>query len=179
MRRLLIPVLIVLFCAVPAQGSIDSIGSLRKGVEWQRQATWYWQDIALVKRTPTGYAERKTSSRAYLKWTLRKWKERKSAAITHAANPPHLREWLCIYGYENGGYGWTANTGNGYYGGLQMDLDFQRAYGWNALQRWGTANNWHPLTQMWVASRAHRGYNGIAARGFYPWPNTARYCGLI
>jgi len=31
-----------------------------------------------------------------------------------------------------------------------------------------------PLEQMWVAERAYR--NG---RGFYPWPNTARYCGLI
>jgi len=27
---------------------------------------------------------------------------------------------------------------------------------------------------MWAAERAHR-----AGRGFYPWPNTARYCGLI
>jgi hypothetical protein len=27
---------------------------------------------------------------------------------------------------------------------------------------------------MWVAERALR-----AGRGFYPWPNTARMCGLI
>jgi hypothetical protein len=27
---------------------------------------------------------------------------------------------------------------------------------------------------MWAAERAHR-----SGRGFYPWPNTARYCGLI
>jgi hypothetical protein len=27
---------------------------------------------------------------------------------------------------------------------------------------------------MWVAERAHR-----SGRGFYPWPNTARHCGLI
>ncbi len=30
------------------------------------------------------------------------------------------------------------------------------------------------VEQMWVAERAHR-----SGRGFYPWPNTARYCGLI
>jgi hypothetical protein len=27
---------------------------------------------------------------------------------------------------------------------------------------------------MWIAEKAYR-----AGRGFYPWPNTARYCGLI
>src|SRR5205085_646291 len=61
-----------------------------------------------------------------------------------------------------------------YYGGLQMDLGFQRTYGRYLLARKGTANHWTPLEQMWVAERALR-----AGRGFYPWPNTARYCGLI
>ena len=55
-----------------------------------------------------------------------------------------------------------------------MDLSFQRTYGSNLLATKGPANNWTPLEQMWVAERAHR-----AGRGFYPWPNTARYCGLI
>lgn len=88
-------------------------------------------------------------------------------------HPPHRAAWLCIYSYENGGYGWKANTGNGYYGGLQMDLSFQRAYGWGLLRTKGTANHWTAHEQMWVAERAWR------TRGFYPWPNTARYCGLI
>jgi len=61
-----------------------------------------------------------------------------------------------------------------YYGGLQMDLGFQRTYGGGLLSRKGTANHWTPLEQMWAAERAHR-----SGRGFYPWPNTARYCGLI
>ena len=55
-----------------------------------------------------------------------------------------------------------------------MDLSFQRTYGRYLLARKGTANHWTPLEQMWVAERALR-----AGRGFYPWPNTARYCGLI
>ena len=59
-------------------------------------------------------------------------------------------------------------------GGLQMDLGFQRTYGGGLLSRKGTANHWTPLEQMWAAERAHR-----SGRGFYPWPNTARYCGLI
>ena len=34
------------------------------------------------------------------------------------------------------------------------------------------ADHWTPIEQMWVAERAYR-----SGRGFYPWPNTARYCG--
>ena len=55
-----------------------------------------------------------------------------------------------------------------------MDIAFQRAYGADLVRRKGTANNWSPLEQMWVAERAYR-----SGRGFYPWPNTARACGLI
>jgi len=51
-----------------------------------------------------------------------------------------------------------------------MDLAFQRAHGRRLLDRKGTADNWTPLEQMWVAEDAHR------SRGFGPWPNTRRYC---
>ena len=55
-----------------------------------------------------------------------------------------------------------------------MDYGFMSAYGRELLLRKGTADHWTPLEQMWVAERAYR-----SGRGFYPWPNTARYCGLI
>jgi hypothetical protein len=55
-----------------------------------------------------------------------------------------------------------------------MNLHFQRLYGRFLLRRKGTANRWSPLEQMWVAERALR-----AGRGFWPWPNTARGCGLL
>jgi hypothetical protein len=142
---------------------------LRGGIQWQRQQTWHWQDIALVPRTRTTYAEYLTKSTPYLRWTAKRWSNRRLAARRYAQNPPHMREWLCIHRYEGS---WTDPNAP-YYGGLQMDLSFQRAHGWDALQRWGTADNWHPLTQMWVAERAYK------TRGFYPWPNTARYCGLL
>jgi len=54
-----------------------------------------------------------------------------------------------------------------------MDYQFMRAYGADLLRRKGTADRWTPLEQMWVAERALR------TRGFTPWPNTARNCGLI
>jgi hypothetical protein len=78
---------------------------------------------------------------------------------------------LCIHRGEGG---WNAYTGNGYYGGLQMDLSFQRSYGGYLLRLKGTANSWSPYEQMWVAERAFK-----SGRGFHPWPNTARACGLI
>jgi hypothetical protein len=87
-----------------------------------------------------------------------------------AQNPPHKRQWLCIHRFEGA---WN-DPGPLYYGGLQMDLSFQRAYGGGLLARKGTANHWTPLEQMWAAERAHQ-----SGRGFYPWPNTARYCGLL
>ena len=81
-----------------------------------------------------------------------------------------LTELLCIHNYEGK---WTANTGNGYYGGLQMDLKFQRTYGSVFYERWGTADNWPVWAQVEVARRAYG-----AGRGFTPWPNTRRACGL-
>jgi len=83
--------------------------------------------------------------------------------------PPHYRELLCIHRGE----GSWSDPGAPYYGGLQMDWGFMRTYGGHLLRTKGTADHWTPLEQMWVAERA------IRTRGFYPWPNTARACGLI
>lgn len=82
-----------------------------------------------------------------------------------------VRAFVCIHQREGA---WNANTGNGYYGGLQMDYDFMRAYGEEFLRAWGPAHNWPPSIQIAVAIRAY-----FSGRGFYPWPNTARRCGLI
>jgi transglycosylase-like protein len=76
----------------------------------------------------------------------------------------------CIHNYEGS---WSANTGNGYYGGLQMDLGFQQSYGRQLLAAKGTANHWAPSEQIAVAITAYE-----SGRGFGPWPNTARMCGL-
>lgn len=112
--------------------------------------------------------------------------------LTAVAGPiGNVSAWNCIHGYEDGGFGWTVNTGNGYYGGLQMDLEFQRDHGLDLLLAKGTADNWTPYEQMVVAQRAHDGVrtsqhrNGAVyfwkdrPRGYHPWPNTARWCGLL
>ena len=84
--------------------------------------------------------------------------------------PSHYSAWMCIHSYEGS---WT-DSGAPYYGGLQMDMEFQQTYGSELLRTKGTANNWTPAEQMAVAEKAY-----ASGRGFYPWPNTARYCGLI
>jgi hypothetical protein len=104
------------------------------------------------------------------RWWARHWAREAYRARWHGRRPPHLRAWLCIHRYEGSWHDPNAP----YYGGLQMDLTFQRQYGLRLLRRKGTANHWTRYEQMWVAERAHR-----SGRGFYPWPNTARYCGLI
>jgi hypothetical protein len=166
--RFLIVIAAALVLTTGAQASQKSY--LQGKVAEHRAATWYWQGVMFKRQTPSAGHEQKTTSVRYLRWLAKKWWHRRVATMRQAQNPPHLREWLCIHRYEGS---WTDPNAP-YYGGLQMDYSFQRAYGWSLLQRKGTADNWTPLEQMWVAERAH-----ASGRGFYPWPNTARYCGLI
>ncbi len=135
-----------------------------------RDETWRWQAVMSMPRTVyTGVAERSVSLRVRHR-VLTLWSQRAVAARQRAQHPPRLNKWLCIHRYEG-----PWNDPNGpYYGGLQMDVTFQQAYGPALLRRKGTADHWTPLEQMWVAERAYR-----SGRGFNPWPNTARYCGLI
>jgi hypothetical protein len=86
--------------------------------------------------------------------------------------PASIRQaFLCIHSGEGA---WNANTGNGYYGGLQFDREFMASYGGALLRAKGTADHWTPSEQIHVAYLAYR-----SGRGFFPWPNTARACGLI
>lgn len=102
-----------------------------------------------------------------------------AAAVTLAAANPTpeaaagtslVDAFKCIHRHEGP---WDANTGNGYFGGLQMDRAFMARYGWRLYRVKGTADRWTPAEQIRVAIVAHR------TRGFWPWPNTARMCGLL
>lgn len=100
---------------------------------------------------------------------------RRLLARADARLGPSTPAWLaqafeCIHSHEGD---WDANTGNGYYGGLQEDLTFQRTYGPEFVARWGTADRWPPSAQITAAARAY-----ASGRGFGPWPNTAAMCGL-
>jgi hypothetical protein len=145
-------------------------GGLVRQIRHYRRVTWRWQSVMGVSHTRATRAATKDPSHRFKVWVRNLWKHRAKHAHRRAAHPPHLAGWLCIHRYEGA---WT-DGGGPYYGGLQMDLGFQRTYGARLLRRKGTADNWSPLEQMWVAERAHH-----SGRGYYAWPNTARYCGLI
>jgi hypothetical protein len=78
-------------------------------------------------------------------------------------------KWRCIHEHEGA---WNANTGNGYYGGLQMDYSFMQTHGPQFLRRWGTADKWPVWAQLAAAEDAY------STRGFGPWPNTRIACGI-
>jgi len=93
-----------------------------------------------------------------------------AAAISREiGRPTHYSAWLCIHRYEGS---WTANTGNGYYGGLQFGYSEWRRYGMPYTGK-AYAHQATPLQQMWAGERYWRD------SGFYPWPATARACGLL
>ena len=135
-----------------------------------RERTWYWQRLTSTRRSPTRYLERRSDSLEVHQDLLRLWKDRALRARARALQPPHHQNWLCIHRYEGA---WNAQTGNGFYGGLQMDLTFQRHYGAWLLKKKGPAHRWTPIEQIWVAERGRR------VQGWYPWPNASRICGLI
>jgi hypothetical protein len=145
--------------------------ALRSRAAHSRAAARRWRALM---RDPMPIVRRPTiefrSLHQKRRWWARRWARKAYWARWHGHRPPHLRAWLCIHRYEGSWHDPYAP----YYGGLQMDLTFQRRYGLRLLRRKGTADHWTRYEQMWVAERAHR-----SGRGFYPWPNTARYCGLI
>ena len=81
-----------------------------------------------------------------------------------------FQSWICIHRHEGA---WN-DRGDPYWGGLQMDRGFMRAYGGDIIARHhgGLADTWTPAEQILVAERAY------ATRGFAPWPNTSRACGV-
>jgi Transglycosylase-like domain len=176
MRRLSICVLaFAAVLALPQDAQARASTQRLDAIQSHRANTWRWQKLMGTRLTPTEFSERRATTVRYLDWLEELWQRRAERARRKAARPPHLHAWRCIHRYESHpAQGWATRTGNAYYGGLQMDLGFQRRYGAHLLRRKGTADRWTALEQMWVAERAYR-----AGRGFYPWPNSARACGLI
>jgi hypothetical protein len=159
----------------PATAESGSQSATVRSIADYRAETWRWQRLMGTRITPTAFSERKSNNVRYLDWLEGLWQRRAHRARRKAARPPHLEAWECIHRFErHPTQGWSTQTGNGYYGGLQMSLGFQQAYGGPLLRIKGTADRWTRLEQMWVAERAYR-----AGRGFSPWPNSARACGLI
>jgi hypothetical protein len=162
--------------AVHLPASPPLYARLSARVQYSRRLTINLRRIYPGRVTPTFASATGATGRE----TLRLWQRRSALAAVAVAEhgmslvavPASLSaSFLCIHRYEGA---WNANTGNGYYGGLQMDLAFQGRYGGDFVRRWGTADNWPAWAQLQTAVRAYQ-----SGRGFYPWPNTARACGLL
>jgi hypothetical protein len=168
--------LLAAFASAFGAHSAAAAGQRQAAISWlsgqvytYQHATWRWQQLMGVRKTPTAGRVLAEMSVPDVQKAVALWKRRAARARRAAAHPPHLRQFLCIHRYEAS---WT-DSGAPYYGGLQMDLGFQRTYAPALLRRKGTADHWTPLEQIWTAEKAAR------SRGFWPWPSTARFCGLL
>jgi hypothetical protein len=176
-RGLLLALIATLALAAPTgaaaaltSGSTREVDALVRAIREHRATTWHWQRVLGKKRSWAGFMERETSDVVRLTALRDRWRTLAARLRARSARPPHKAAWLCIHRYE----GAWDDPNAPYYGGLQMSLDFQRAYGRYLLRRKGTADHWSPREQMWTAERALR-----SGTGFYPWPSTARRCGLL
>ncbi len=78
-------------------------------------------------------------------------------------------QWDRLAQCESGG-NWRANTGNGYYGGLQFSRQTWKGHGGGAYA--GTANHATRSQQIAVAERVLR------VQGWKAWPACSRKAGL-
>jgi hypothetical protein len=141
------------------------LSMLQQVIQRHRREAWHWERVMgrpLTRELANAPEE--------VEQRMQAWRRLASNLRRRAQNPPHKQAWLCIHRFE----GSWRDPDPPYFGGLQMDVQFQRTYGAGIFRLKGTADHWTPIEQMWAAERAHR-----SGRGFYPWPNTARYCGLI
>jgi hypothetical protein len=157
----------------PSRWELRTAAASRRHIQRYRAATRHW--LTVINGRPPASVSRWLSARSVSAGSLqrllrleRQWRHVAHRTRWRANHPPYLQAWLCIHRYE----GSWADSGSPYWGGLQMDLSFQQTYGSWLLRHKGTADHWSALEQIWVAVRASR------SRGFSPWPNTARDCGV-
>jgi hypothetical protein len=153
----------------PTRWELHEAAVSRRHILRFRADTQHW--LTVMRGRPPASGSRSLAARpslTRLRQLERRWRHRAHRTWWRATHPPAFRGWLCIHRYE----GSWADSGSPYWGGLQMDLSFQQTYGGWLLRHKGTADHWSPLEQIWVAVRASH------SRGFSPWPNTARDCGL-
>lgn len=146
------------------------IASVRHAISWARGRTWHWQDVARVDRAPTIRGAAGPHSVGYLHWIEKRWNRRRLRAYdrahlsTSTGAVAHESLWLCIHRGEGA---WDDNTGNGYYGGLQMTS------GWGGVARPDLLS---PTAQMELAEREYRASGYSLSWLLGQWPNTAPPC---
>lgn len=148
----------------------------RSAINFYVSATHRWQARHDAPLSVAGHAS-KSPGCAYVRWAARRWQKHSRQAHREylAWFTATYAKWACIHSHE----GSWQDENLPQMGGLQFDPDFQSTYGSEFIKAYGDAGNWPVYAQLLAAERAYHGYHGYAGRGFYPWPNTARACGLI
>ena len=100
-----------------------------------------------------------------------RWHRARVARLTPRPTLSHLAGWLCIHSRE----GAWKDSGDPYWGGLQMGWGFMRAYGGSLLKK-GPASNWTPLEQMAVAEGGFVMNGGSHSWMRSQWPMTFPPC---
>ena len=90
-----------------------------------------------------------------------------SRSATRTTSAPTSSVWTQLAACESGG-NWAANTGNGYYGGLQFSLSSWRAVGGSGYPHEASAS-----TQIAMAQRLQ------SSQGWGAWPGCAAELGLL
>jgi hypothetical protein len=152
----------------PSRWELRTAARWRRHIRRFRADTRHWLTVMHGRPPATVSRSLAAHSLTRLRQVERRWRHRAHRTWVRATHPPYYQSWLCIHRYE----GSWADSGAPYWGGLQMDLGFQQTYGSWLLSHKGTADHWSALEQIWVAVRASH------TRGFSPWPNTARDCGV-
>ena len=141
----------------PDEGSLGEVDL----VDWQAVAQQQEAELKRLRRR-----ERRARRLAHRRSRIIR---RLTIAMRSSVEGPARVGLRCIHPHEAS---WTDDRAP-YWGGLQMDLDFQRTYGGPLLRALGTANHWPPAAQLAVGEIAY-----YAGRGYGPWPNTRKACGL-
>jgi hypothetical protein len=154
-----------------AQGLVSRVSAPEKCAS-ARRALRFYQRRSAEQRSKMGAPKTSTHRGSRCPRYLAKvWraKARAARAAFEAWFEFTYAKWRCIHEHEGA---WNANTGNGYYGGLQMTSWFQRTYGREFVARYGSAERWPVWAQLRAAERAWR-----ECRCFRQW-GTRGLCGL-
>ena len=125
-----ITVLIILFICGAFSSPASARSSVVQRINTNIAIVHHQQAVIGIKRTQVSGKYMVAKSHSYKVWVLKQWRKRMGNVNHLFRNPPQYSAWLCIH---RGEAAWNAHTGNGYYGGLQMDLSFQRSYGRHLL----------------------------------------------
>ncbi|MFR9801511.1 transglycosylase family protein [Pseudonocardia sp. RS010] len=87
-------------------------------------------------------------------------------AVAGNANAASASSWDALAQCESGG-NWSINTGNGYYGGLQFNLNTWRAFGGSGMPHQASK-----AQQIAVAERV------LAKQGWNAWPSCSKKVGV-